>query len=209
MGRLTYYILLGLVLTVLAGRASAQAPAPTGPPDFDPNVRYTVSPYQTVDKVVENGDTMAYIYLKPVIKYRRPVDLRRYQRLVRNLKIVYPIAKYANYRLQEMEKHLATIDNKKEQEKYVKQVEKELKAQYTPIIKKMSFSQGKILIKLIDRETGRSSYELVRELRGGFSAFFWQNLARLFGANLKATYDKEGEDRIIEQLIALYEAGQL
>ena len=202
------YILLGMLL-LAAGTGGARAQAVDGPPSFDPNVVYTVSPYQIVDKIVENGDTMAYIYLKPVIKYRRPVDLRRYERLVRNLKIVYPIAKYANQKLQEMEAVLATMDNKRDREAYAKQVERELKEQYTPIIRRMSFSQGKILIKLIDRETGSTSYDLVKELRGGFSAFFWQNLGRIFGMNLKDTYDKEGEDRIIEQLIVLYEAGQL
>ena len=73
----------------------------------------------------------------------------------------------------------------------------------------MTFSQGKLLIKLIDRETEHTSYDLVKELRGGFRAFFWQSVARLFGANLKDTYDKDGEDQIVEELIQLYEAGLL
>ncbi|WP_418165095.1 DUF4294 domain-containing protein, partial [Alistipes ihumii] len=76
-------------------------------------------------------------------------------------------------------------------------------------LKKMTLSQGKLLIKLIDRETDQTSYELVKELRGGFRAFFWQSIARLFGANLKDTYDKEGEDMMVEELIRLYEAGLL
>lgn len=73
----------------------------------------------------------------------------------------------------------------------------------------MTLSQGKLLIKLIDRETDQTSYELVKELRGGFRAVFWQSIARLFGANLKDTYDKEGEDMMVEELIRLYEAGLL
>ncbi len=208
-GIVKYFIRTAAALLGTAGIACAQAPVPEGPPPFDPNAVYVPRAYNLVDKIVENGDTIAYIHIKPVVKFRRPVDTRRYNRLVRNLKIVYPIAKYANYRLARLEEELKAIPDKREQQRYVKQVEKELKAQYTPILKKMSFSQGKLLIKLIDRETGHTSYDLVKELRGGFSAFFWQGIARLFGANLKDTYDAAGEDRVIEQLIALYEAGQL
>ena len=88
-------------------------------------------------------------------------------------------------------------------------MERALKKKYPPVLKKMTLSQGKLLIKLIDRETDQTSYELVKELRGGFRAFFWQSIARLFGANLKDTYDKEGEDMMVEELIRLYEAGLL
>jgi flagellar biosynthesis component FlhA len=109
-----------------------------------------------------------------------------------------------------MEHTLATMEgDRRAQERYTKQIEKELKEQYTPIIKKMSFSQGKVLIKLIDRQTGQTSYDLVREMRGNFSAFFWQNLGRIFGMNLKAQYDAEGEDQLIEQIIRYHEAGVL
>ena len=123
---------------------------------------------------------------------------------LRNVKKVYPIAIAAREKLRETEEHLLTLKSKRAQQAYIKQVEKELKAEYTPVLKRMTFSQGKILIKLIDRETDRTSYELVR---GSFSAFFWQGVARIFGANLKDRYDKEGEDKIIEQIIMLYEAG--
>lgn len=205
-----YYIILAL-LTVL-GTATANAQTQDSPESLLPPEmvdKFQIRPYNLVDTVIENGETIPYVHIRPIVKYRRAIDARRYERLVRNLKVVYPIALFANYRLQEMEKHLLTIHDKRKQQAYIKQVEKELKEQYTPILKRMSFSQGKLLIKLIDRQTGRTSYDLVKELRGSFRAFFWQGVARIFGANLKDMYDKEGEDRIIEQLIVMYEAGEL
>lgn len=158
--------------------------------------------------VVEpGGDTVTVIDMLPLYVFRKPADMRKYAKLVRNVKIVYPIAKEAKHRLAEMEKHLLTLKSRRAQKAYIKQMEKEVKGQYTPVLKRMTFAQGKILIKLIDRETEHTSYDLVKELRGGFSAFFWQGVARVFGANLKDDYDKLGEDKVIEQIILLYEAG--
>lgn len=163
---------------------------------------YTPNGYE----VTPQGDTVAVIDLAPVYVFRRPVDMRRYARLVANVKKVYPIAREANRRLSEVEARMSGL-SRKQQQSYISQVEKDLKREYTPVLKKMTFSQGKILIKLIDRETDRTSYALVKELRGSFSAFFWQGIARIFGANLKDTYDKDGDDKLIEQIIVLYEAG--
>ena len=126
-----------------------------------------------------------------------------------NLKKVYPIAKEANRLLQEMEKHMGTLKTKREQQLFTKAMERKLKEQYAPVLRRMTFSQGKLLIKLIDRETGQTSYALVKELRNGFSAFLWQGVGRLFGMNLKDTYDPTGDDEFIEILIRLYEAGYL
>ncbi len=158
---------------------------------------------------INGHDTTVVVELIPIVVLPRRIDTRRYARLIANLKKVYPIAKEANRMLIEIERTLPTLPTKREQDRYVKQMERELKEKYTPILKKMTFSQGKILIKLIDRETTETSYELVRELRGGFSAFMWQGVARLFGANLKDEYDVTGEDQMIELLIMLYESGQL
>lgn len=160
-------------------------------------------------ETVENGDTLLVVDLAPVYKFKRPIDTRRHERLIRNVKLVYPIAREANRRLQVMEEEMLTFATQKEQREYMKRMEKEIKEEYEPVLRKMSLSQGKILIKLIDRETSSTSYELVKELRGGFRAVFWQGIARLFGANLKDAYDKEGEDKLIEQIIILYEAGLL
>ena len=159
------------------------------------------------------GDTIQAIKLKdlPIIskKKRNGMSNARYQRLIRAVKLTYPIAQEANQKLKEMERHLLTLKTKQQQQQYIKNVEEELKKEYTPILKQMSMYQGMVLLKLIDRETGQTSYSLIQELRGKFSAFFWQGIARLFGGNLKVEYDKEGDDAIIEQLILLYEDGLL
>ncbi len=197
-------LLYGIAVWSVAMTAVAQS----GPPPLDPNPSFRIETLTYGTREVENGDTTYVYHMRAIPVFARIMDIRGNERLIRNLKIVYPIAQYANRKLREMEATLATMEgNRRAQERYTKQVEKELKEQYTPIIKRMSFSQGKILIKLIDRETGSTSYDLVRELRGGFSAFFWQNLGRVFGMNLKTTYDATGEDQLIERLIILFEAG--
>ena len=203
---------LGLLLLVGAGAAFAQRQSVHGgPPTLDNALEYKVKTIRYTDyEIDERGDTLINFRMNPVPFYSNIlIDRDKHRRLIRNVKIVYPIARYANDKLIEMEATLGTIKNKRDQERYTKEVERELKELYTPVIKKMSFSQGKVLIKLIDRETGHTSYQLVKDLRGNFSAFFWQNLGRLFGMNLKDTYDPEGDDQLIEQIITYYEAGLL
>ncbi len=158
---------------------------------------------------LEGKDTVTVIQIAPVYVFPRRADTRRYEKLIYNLKKVYPIAKEANATLKAMENHLLSLRTKREQQAFVKAMEKKLKEKYTPVLRQMTFAQGKILIKLIDRETNRTSYQLVKDLRGSFSAFVWQGVARIFGANLKDTYDRYGEDRQIELLIMLYEAGEI
>lgn len=155
------------------------------------------------------GETIQHFELKPVMVFARPIDMRRYNRLVRNVKKVYPIAMYANERMLQLEDELAAIPDKRSRERHIKSVEKELIKRYTPILKRMTISQGHILIKLIDRQTGSTSYALLKEFRGGLSARFWQTVARIFGSNLKEQYDAEGEDRMIEMVIRLYESGRI
>ena len=158
---------------------------------------------------VIDGETVIVVEMSPVFIFPAKMDTRRFARLIYNLKKVYPIAKEANATLKLMEEHMETLGTRREKQEYVKAMEQALKRKYTPVLKKMTLSQGKLLIKLIDRETNNTSYDLVKQLRGGFRAFFWQSIARLFGANLKDTYDKDGEDELIELLIQMYEAGQL
>jgi hypothetical protein len=158
---------------------------------------------------VDGKDSLQVIDALPIYVFKRPADLRKYQKLIYNLKKVYPIAKQAQFLLAQTEANLDKLPNDKARRKYMKEFEDELKRVYTPVLKNMTFSQGKLLIKLIDRQTEKTSYALVKELRGSFTAFFWQGVARIFGANLKDTYDKKGEDQVIEQLILYYEAGLL
>jgi hypothetical protein len=205
-----HILFVALLLSAATGRGFSQTLGTGGPPPFDPEAVYRVRTLYYVGYEVDQGDTMRHFRMTPVPIFSKIlIDRQKHWRLIRNVKAAYPIALYANKKLAEMEVTMASMKSRREQERYMKQMEKELKEQYTPIIKNMSFSQGKVLIKLIDRQTGHTSYDLVKDLRGSFSAFFWQNLGRLFGMNLKEKYDSEGEDKLIEQVITYYEAGLL
>ncbi len=133
----------------------------------------------------------------------------RLNRLIRNVKVAYPYAKTAGALLRIYEVRLKAAKNDAERKRIMKEAEKEIKERYTAPLKKLTFTQGFILIKLIDRETGNSSYSLLQQLRGKFTAFFYQAFARLWGYNLKARYDPKGKDREIETIVRLIEAGKL
>lgn len=162
---------------------------------------------------VENGDTVPMMYLPEVrikgyIIYRSPADQRRFDRLVRNVKKVYPYARLAGLKLQEFDSMMAGLTEKEQRQLY-KKAEDELKAEFGEELKGLTFSQGRILLKLVDRETGTPTYHIVKELRGSFVAFFWQNLSRLFGYNLKENYDPEGKDKEIETIVLMIENGMI
>ena len=162
--------------------------------------------------VVEGNDTIPIIELPEVMVFaRQDFDYlylkRRYRRLIRNVKKTYPYAKVAGVKLKELDDHLVTIKNKQEQKAYIDQAEEEIMGEFGKEVKKLTVSQGIILVKLIDRETGRTSYQVIKELKGGFTAFFWQGIARIFGNNLKAEYDPEDADRVIEDIVMGIEAG--
>ncbi len=164
--------------------------------------------------VIIDGDTMWVadldeVYIFPTRRFTSRKERRRYTRLIYNIKKAYPWAKMAGETLAGVEVHMATLETEREQKEYIKQVEDELLKDYKEDLKKLTVTQGRILIKLVDRETGDTSYELVKELRGKFSAALWQALARLFGSNLKSEYDADGEDRLIEEIVLLIENGQL
>lgn len=155
-----------------------------------------------------NGDSVLYITLLPV-KIGGGINLREHERMVRAVKKVYPLAIDAAQRLEELDIELAKLDLKKDQKAYTKAVEDALKDEITPMLWKMTRYEGMILIKLIDRETDCTVFSIVKDIRSGFTAGFYQTLARLFGANLKLEYDPEGEDYILEQIVIYYNAGLL
>ena len=164
--------------------------------------------------VTADGDTLPNIELSPIRVSPRKLfkshrDVQKYWRLARKVKKVYPYAKKAAELLREYDARYRATDDPKLRRKYVKQVEKELMKEYGPQLKKLSISEGRILIKLIDRETKHTSYELIKDLKGGLSAFFWQGVARLFGNDLKEEYDPAVEDRMIEEIIFYIETGAL
>jgi hypothetical protein len=125
------------------------------------------------------------------------------------VKKVYPIAKEVNRIVLETYEYLQTLPNEKARQKHIKMVEMGVKEQYTPVMKKLTFSQGKLLIKLIDRQNNQTSYELVKAFMGPFKAGFYQTFAAMFGASLKKQYDPTGKDAMVERVITLVENGQL
>lgn len=155
------------------------------------------------------GDTVAEVTILTVPVFTKPKDMRQYQKLVNNVKKVYPYAKDAKFFYEGLVAQLALTESEKEREKITDDLEKELVKRYTPVLERMTRSQGLVLIKLIDREVNRTAFQLLEDYRSKFSARFWNTIARLFKVNLKAGYDPEGEDALIEQIIILYEAGLL
>jgi len=151
-------------------------------------------------------DSLLHITLPEILIYPQTQDMprkqfRQYTQLELKVKKVYPIAKLAAKKVGEYNKVYLSFKSERERKAYVKNIEKELFAEYEPEIRSMTISQGRILIKLIDRETGKSSFEIIKEFKGGFSAFIWQSVARIFGHNLKSEYDAANEDRMIEYII--------
>lgn len=163
---------------------------------------------------VYEGDTIPYVKLPTVyifkpLKFKNRREMAKYYKLIRDVKKVLPISKEINRAIIETYEYLQTIPTEKGRQKHLKDVEKGLKEQYTPRMKKLSFSQGKLLIKLVDRQTHSTSYELVKAFMGPFKAGFYQTFAALFGASLKKQYDPTGDDALTERVILMVESGQL
>ena len=163
---------------------------------------------------IYKGDTIPNIQLKTVYIYKPMVfkndrQYKQYRKLIRDVKKVYPIAKEIRSIIFETYEFMMTLPDEKSRQEHIKEVEKGIKQQYTPRMKKLTFSQGKLLIKLVDRENNQTSFELVRAFMGPFKAGFYQTFAALFGASLKKEYDPEGKDQMVERIITLVENGQL
>lgn len=162
--------------------------------------------------VVIDGDTIPSIHLPEFICFadyetKNKKQLEEWTRTKYNVKKVYPYAILAAARLKEIDLVLSKMPDEKSKKAYMKIAEKELKAEFGAQIKDLTISQGRVLLKLIDRETGNTSYSILKDYRGGFQAFMWQGVAKLFGNNMKSEYDPEGDDIMIERAIKLVEAG--
>lgn len=165
---------------------------------------------------IEGNDTILIVHLPEVDidlmnRYYEITETRQGRRLVSNVRKVYPYAKLANDKLQEYDTILARATNDAERRQLMKQAEQEITDQYTEELEHLTFAQGAILIRLIDRETGSTSYKLVQELRGKVRAFFYQGFARLWGYNLKTEFDPKNdpEDEQIDVIATLLERGQI
>lgn len=156
-----------------------------------------------------NGDSTLHITVMTVPIYKRNRDIRNYQRMIKAVKKVYPLAKEAAKRMEDLDERLAEFERRKDQKGYTKAIEDALKDEITPMLWKMTRYEGVILLKLIDRETNHTAYNIIKDFRSGFTAGFYQMLARLFGNNLKLEYDPDGEDAMLEQIVLYHKAGLL
>lgn len=216
MNRNITVILIVMVLAAL--QAHAQNPLPSTP--LHPEEREvdmdspTFEPMVKVGKVLRGRDSIQYMEFNNIYVYPQPVfksaqQRMAYNRLVRNIKKVLPIAKEVNRIIIETGDYLQTLPNKKARDEHMKRVEQGIKEQYTPRMKKLSYQQGKLLIKLVYRECDSSSYQLIQAFMGPIRAGFWQAFAWAFGASLTKKYDAEGVDRLTERIVLQVEAGQL
>lgn len=155
------------------------------------------------------ADSVPVIVLHTVFIFSTPAGEQKFLRQVENVKKVYPLAKEARRLISEMEQKLATISDPAAQRDYIKRMESALIKEYAPVVTKLTPQQGRILIKLVDRELERTSFAIIGDMLGGVSAGLWQGLAMLFGSNLKDGYNKTGEDETLEEIITLYEHGMI
>ncbi|MCI7430042.1 MAG: DUF4294 domain-containing protein [Bacteroidales bacterium] len=165
-----------------------------------------------VRAVVSHGDTvfvLPTVYAFPPMKFKNKREEKFYWRTVRDVKKVLPYSKLISTLVQEVNDTLMRIPTKKERDRYMRQWEKTTYRKYYKEFTHMTLNQGKLLIRLVDRECQTSSYELIRAYRGSFSAGFYQMFAKLFGADLKSKFGTGRNDKIIERIIILVEAGQL
>lgn len=174
----------------------------------------TFVPMVKVSKALVDGDSIQYVelnalYIYPKLTFADPRQRLAYNRLVANIKKVLPIAKEVNAIIIETYDYLQTLPNKKAKEEHMKLVEKDIRKRYTPRMKKLTYSQGKLLIKLIYRECNSSSYQLIQAFLGPIRAGFYQAFASLFGASLTKKYDPNGVDRFTERIVRQVEAGQI
>ena len=169
-----------------------------------------------VQAFVVNGDTTYSYTFSPVRivavrPYGDPDKDKEFRRLRYHVIKVYPYAKLASAKLNKYNEELMKIKSKRKRRLLLKKREKELKEEFTDLIKKMSVTQGRVLVKLIDRETGEATYDIIKEMRGGFKAFIYQGVARLYSANLKSRYNPQEneEDEMIERIVLLIEEGKI
>ena len=164
-------------------------------------------------EITPEGDTlfladMSGLRVFPRTSYSA-AGVRFYEKTVRDIKKTLPLAKTVGAEIAKTNRILITLKTDKERKEYLDAFEKQIFKQYEPIIRNMTRSQGKMLIKLIDRECQLTSYEIIRIYKGSVTAFFWQGIAKFFSTDLKSEYDPEGEDKQLERIIELIEAGQL
>lgn len=164
--------------------------------------------------VTAYGDTVPYVALKPYyiygpLRFRSQKQEKLYWKTVRDVRKCLPLAKLVASTLIETTEYIQTLPDDKAREKHLRQMEKDLVKEYEPVLRKMTYSQGKVLLRLIARECDSTPYDILRGYIGTFSANFWQGVAKIFTADLKTDYQPDGRDAMIEQVAILIEQGEL
>ena len=200
------YMCLCQQLPAQEQKTAEQVLAEMDSPTFVPTVK--------VGKVLHEGDSIQYmemnnVYVYPELTFKNKKQAQSYMRLVNNVKKVLPIAKEARQMLIETTEFLDMLPDEKSKNEHIKRVEADIFRTYKPKMKKLTYSQGKLLIKLIDRECHSSSYDMIKAFMGPIRAGFWQVFAWGFGASLKKEYDPTGTDRLTERVVLMVEAGQI
>ena len=212
MKRCRYAILTLLALFCLAGSAAAQKQRLTI--DAGSKRIRIVIPDGYALGSVENGDTIPHVYLPtvyvfPELTFKNDKERQQYNKLVRDVKRTLPYARLIYETLIETYEYIETLPDEKSKQAHLKRMEKELYAQYKPELKKLTLSQGKLLIKLVDRECHQASYNLAKAYLGSFRAGFWNIFAGMFGASLKTKYDPNGKDALTERVVLLVQCGAI
>ena len=202
------------LLMLLSGFAYAQEEDDELLPQEPVHYKLKLQRFRYVKPLIENGDTvwcylLPELWVYPPLKFKSEKQRKAYNRLVNNVKKVLPIAQQASALLEETYVALEALPTKKEKQAHISAVEKEIKEIYTPQMKKLTYSQGKLLIKLVDRECNQSSYEIVQAFLGPARAAFYQVFAWTFRASLKKEYHPEEEDKLIERVVRQVETGQI
>lgn len=209
------YIIFILFLSLGSEMASAQViPDIDNVPDDEMPPATNMEIKVMNSRVFFHGDSIPAIifptfYKYPPMTFKNDKERDRYNRLVANVKRLLPLAKLAKYTVIETYDYLQTLPTKKEKAEHIKLVENGLKKQYAPTLKRLSRSQGRLLVKLIDRECGQTGYNIAQAFIGSFKANIYQAMAFCFGNSLTKRYDPEGDDRYTERVVRLVESGQL
>ena len=204
-----------LAFCAMSARAQNNGSRRVNPEDREVDLNTpTLVPMVKVGKVLHDGDSIQYVelntlYVYPQLTFNDERQRQAYNRLLANIKRVLPIAEEVNSIIIETYEFMQTLPNKKAREEHMKLVEKSIRKEYTPRMKKLTYSQGKLLIKLVYRECNSSSYQLIQAFLGPIRAGFYQAFASLFGASLTKKYDAEGVDKYTERIVRQVEAGQL
>lgn len=191
-------------LFVVVSSFSQTQPDNSGVPEQGARLGYQVAGNDTIYLAF-----LRDVHIYPPLKFTSKNQEKFYWRTVRDVKKTLPYAKLVGRELRAVNELLPTLPKETDRRKFLNKYEKDIFKKYEGDLRKFTVNQGRLLLKLIDRECNSTSYDLIKSYRGNVSAVFWQGIARIFGSNLKSQYDASGDDKIVERVIVLVESGQL